>query len=885
MLCMAAVVCSCQGDKKWKIGISQPSSDQWRDKFNGEVFRQALINSDRVTVRTVSAGNDPVKQAADIERLIADGCDLLAVSPVDDHTVNPQIRAARERGIPVIVFDRDLDSENYDVWIGADNHVSGASAADYIASRLGPDGGTVIEFCGLMSSTPARGRHEGFVQELAKYPSICLLASVDARWTAEDAARKADSLLKIHPGASAVFAHNDGMAIAVAGVLDSLGRRGTITVGIDAVPDFGIRAVADSAITATMIYPTGGDEVIKTAIALLSGENVPKKIILPSALPIDASNAATMLQLAAATDDATEKVALLGDAISKAEESRSLMAKITFTVAVAASLIVIFAVLLLRVYRKKRRVSLLLMENNDQLAAQRDEIENLYAQLEEETQSRIAFFTNVSHDLRTPLTLIAEPVEQLERSASESQRPFAQLAKKNVDVLRRLVDQIMDFRKHETGHLRLNRVEIHPRRLLLETTEGFRIVAEKRKLHLVTDFDISDSFTAALDIDKFQRIAFNLLGNAINHCPEHGTVTVRSHADGGRIVLQVTNTGIPIPPEQTGRIFDNFYRATQASPHGSGIGLAVTKAFVELHGGSISVESTGKATTFTATFPVFHAEENQGGTAVSVSSCKSDNPGNSDERETFDAGKPTVLLIDDNRDILELLTRLLHEHYNVLTATDGTTGLRLANLKLPQAVVCDIMMEHMDGIAVLRALKAEPATAPIPVVMLSACFNDRQKIDSYAAGAAGYLVKPFNSDLLLSKLAAVVAASEPTDRISASSDESSGADNDGIYAGFMEAVREDISDSSLTVDAVAERMGVSRMALYRRIKAITGLSPQTMMRILRLEQARKMLITSDMRTNEIAYAVGYTSPSYFTKSYRQHFGELPMETRRRAQGK
>ncbi len=419
------------------------------------------------------------------------------------------------------------------------------------------------------------------------------------------------------------------------------------------------------------------------------------------------------------------------------------------------------AFLLLRAYWQHSRHQKALLEQNKLLEEQRDTEKQLNEKLREATQSKLVFFTNVSHDLRTPLTLISEPVEQLATAdnLTPQQHTLIKIADKNVKILRRLINQILDFRKYENGKLDLRLTETDIIGSLHDWMESFHSLARKRDIRLTLDAPQDGQLKLAIDPEKIERVFFNIVSNAFKHTPDNGAISVACRQDGSDIILKISDTGEGISSRDLGNIFDRFYQVDRVNPNGSGIGLSLAKAFVELHGGSISVESTeGKGSTFTVRLPIRHVEETATESEKRISESEVEAELNPIETEAvFDDGKPVLLVVDDNSDIQKLIRELLGSGYNVITASNGKEGVRMAVKYVPDLIVCDVMMPVMDGLECCRRIKTELSTSHIPVLMLTACSLDEQRIQGYDSGADGYLSKPFNTAVLKARCESLIA--------------------------------------------------------------------------------------------------------------------------------
>ncbi len=719
----------CSEEKTYKIGVSQCSQDDWRMKMNDEINREIMFHEDAV-VEIRSADDNNERQISDIRYFADNDFDIIIVSPNEAAALTPIIKEVYERGIPVVVFDRNINGDTYTARIGVDDEGLGRSAAHYALHMLGSEA-KAIEIYGLSGSTPAEGRHKGFVGEFEAGGGT-VLAGVPGNWNKEDAVQVVDSLLTVYPDVDLIYAHNDRMAIGASEVASRRGRRDIKIIGIDAAPEIGIRAVADSVIDATFLYPTEGHRVLQTALAILKGEPYERETILPVSSAVDLSNADILLLQNENLKQETDKMRLLKTRIDDYWEKHSSQTSLFY--ASIAIIVLLFGVgfLLLRAYWQRSRHQEELLVQNRLLEEERDKQKSLNSQLQDATQSKLMFFTNVSHDLRTPLTLIAEPVSQLSHAdnLTASQLSLMKIADKNVKILQRLINQILDFRKYENGKLGLHLIEADINRSIRDWMESFYSIARKRDIDL--RLEASDSpMPMAFDSEKIERVFFNLLSNAFKYTANNGKITVSYAAVDDELVLRVADTGEGISERDLGSIFDRFYQAERVHPRGSGIGLSLAKAFVELHGGTISVESTvGKGSVFTIRLPIRHVAESTAEHEKSISAADVDMELDTTESEiSMNPDKPIVLVIDDNSDIRSMVGQLLNNEYNIITASNGKEGVRMAARYVPDLIICDVMMPVMDGMECCRRIKSEVTTSHIPVLMLTACTMDEQRIE------------------------------------------------------------------------------------------------------------------------------------------------------------
>ena len=910
LFCFLGMVACHQDVPHFRIGVAQCSDDSWRHKMNDEILREAMFY-DGVAVEIRSAGDDNRKQAEDVRYFMDKGVDLLIISANEAAPMTPVVEEAYQKGIPVILIDRKILSDKYTAYIGADNYEIGRAVGNYIASSL-QGKGNVVELTGLGGATPAMERHQGFMAAISNFPDIKLIDKADAAWESGPAEVEMDSMLCRHPKIDAVYAHNDRIAPGAYRAAKKVGReKEMLFVGIDALPGKGngLELVLDSVLNATFIYPTNGDKVMQLAMNILEKKPYPRETVMNTAV-VDHTNAHVMKLQTTHISELDQKIETLngriGGYLSRVATQQVVMyGGLVILLLVAGLLLVVYKSL-----RSKNRLNRELSEQKKQLEEQRDKLEGqrdkleeqrdqliqLSHQLEEATHAKLVFFTNISHDFRTPLTLVADPVEHLlaDKTLNGDQHRMLMLIQRNVNILLRLVNQILDFRKYENGMMEYTPVTVDILSSFEGWNESFLAAARKKHIHFSFDKMADTDYHTLADVEKLERIYFNLLSNAFKFTPENGKVTVRlsplTKEDGRWIRFTVANTGSMISVEHIRNIFDRFYRIDMHHA-GSGIGLALVKAFVELHKGTISVESDEKqGTIFTVDLPMQTCE-----VTVSVDSPLSSSIGASvssalnnaqvaeeeEPEKDYDSSKPSVLVIDDNADIRSYVYSLLHTDYTVIEAADGSDGIRKAMKYVPDLIISDVMMPGIDGIECCRRLKSELQTCHIPVILLTACSLDEQRIQGYDGGADSYISKPFSSQLLLARVRNLIDSHRRLkqffgDRHTLAKEDVCDMDKNFVEK-FKSLLDAKLGDSNLNVEDLGKDMGLSRVQLYRKIKSLTNYSPNELLRIARLKKAASLLASSDMTVAEIGYEVGFSSPSYFTKCYKEQFGESPTD--------
>ena len=893
LVCLSTCFLACtSGKKTYVIGVAQCSEDSWRMKLNDEL-RDATYLHDNVELHVVSADDNDKHQIRQINAFMKEDVDLLIVSPNQMNTVTPAIDRAYDSGIPVVLFDRKTDSGKYTAFVGADNEKIGRTIGEYIATRLGGKG-TVVEIRGLEGSSPAIERHKGFVSAISKYPGIRLLASESGTWLQQSGDSVAAKMFARGIVPDYVFGQNDRMAHGAWLAARRCGLEGRIRfVGIDALPGEGggIELVRDGVLDASYIYPTRGDIVMQQALSILEGRPYERDLYMKAAL-VTKDNAETMLMQA-------EEMSHISDQLEKLHRRVDFFftqyshQKVYFLLCAIILLLVIVAfAAFYRMVMVRRRME------------------------RETAEAKMAFFTDMSHDLRTPLTLIADPVERIldDENLTGRQKHMLGIVRRNAALLLKLVGEILDLRKIHAGKMELTLTEFNLADAVRLWTDDFKPLAASRevRIEVVADGDLA----VRADYYKVERICYNLISNALKYNRKGGSVTVEAVRRGGNVEITVADTGVGMPKEVISRVFDKFYRVGGGGS-GTGVGLAVVKAFAELHGGRVSVKSVeGEGSEFKVVLPLMakkpntHPNPPKGResempsrewlndvehksvyTEQSMSSplpsgglgCVPGADGVVPEPDGAAVARPLILVVDDNVDVREYVAGLLGSEYDVRQAADGREGVDAALKTVPDLIVCDVMMPVMDGLEMCRRVKAETATSHVPVILLTSNAQENQRAEGYDCGADAYITKPFSSKVLLSRVRNLLENRKRLKYVYASGADDEvrdEADPDSRFmADFGRVVRERMSDSSLSVETISSALGLSRVQMYRKVKQLTGQSPVEIIRVTRLKKAERLLKTTKMTVSEISYDVGFSSPSYFSKCFKDYFGVQPGEVR------
>ena len=708
---------SC-GPRRYHIGVSQCSNDGWRIKANREI-RIGQYQYNNVDVSIVSADNNSQRQVEQIDSMVANGIDLLVVSPSDAQIVSPAIDRAFNKGIPVILYDRMSRSKKYTAFIGADNVAIGRTMAQYVAS-IASDGSEVVEITGLKGSTPVDERHRGFMEGIRKSDKHIKVTTLKGDWTIKTPRRLMRQLLKEGHRPVCVFCHNDGEAYgAYLGARDLGMEKNIKFVGIDGLPgpNQGVEWVRDGMLTASYIYPTKGERIIPLAMRILQHQPFKRINILSSALVTEENAAIVDMQ----NNEMLNQMANLSllyndiDRYISLNQSQRIILIMTFLVVILLIVIAVY-----QIYLRKTK----------------EQMNRKILQLDKE---KIDFFTKASHQLRTPLTLVAGPIDQLLESSTlkGEDRTMVEMMGRNIHQLSALIDGVLTF-----------------------------------------------------DKDR-----------------------------------------------------ENIKNASTTTPQNTAL-----------------------------------KEEKKNTSPTTLA----------DDLINKDESREQILIIDDNDDIRYYLRGILEKQYNVLEAKNGKEGVSMTQKYIPDLVICDIMMPVMNGLEYCKIIKQTSSTCHIPVILLTARSQEAQRIEGFDHGADEYMTKPFSAEVLLARVSNLLHNHKRLKEIFDDNSEWVKAVKDikGTDKQFVELLRksvlDNLGDPKLKMTKVAEIMNISYMQLYRKTKALIGITPNELLRKARLKRALRLLQTTNLTIAEIAFQTGFTSPSYLSVCFKDEFGKSPTDVRNAA---
>ena len=872
------VLCGCTSSGKQKrhvIGLSQCMlDDAWREAMINDMRIEAS-NYDDVEIIIKDAQNNNETQIQQIRDLIRQKVDVLIISPYQSEPITAVAEEAYRAGIPTIITDRKVNTDQYTSFVGANNYEIGLAAGNYAAHYLPPNA-IILEIWGLTQTSPAQERHKGFVDALREREDLSF-RKIEGQWLV-DTARMELRKLEHPEQIDFVYAHNDMMAIAAREYFmawDSIRGRDLRIIGVDAVAGAGLEAVEDGRINASFLYPTGGEQVIRTAMRIIQGEPVDKFIPLRTA-PVDHQSARTLLLQADQLQKYKQRIEAQRSRIDGLSDRFYFLRNSLGVISLLMIGFIALSIYAFYINRKMRQANCKLISLN--------------AEMKEVTAQKLQFFTNVSHEVRTPLTLILAPLDRLIVSLRES--PYASdlgLIQKNANRLLRVINQILDFRKVEGKQEKLAVREIDLVPFVGEIKSYFDSMASVRAISYTFTSSIKQC-TLWIDPDLLERVFFNLLSNAFKFTPEGGSVRIELTEEGDRVFIQVIDTGSGIQPANLPHLFDRFY--TEDRSMGTGIGLHLVKEYIHMHGGEIRVESEpGQRTTFTVCLRKGKAHFEDSDlmeTSVSHQAYEASRLDDSETKEILSKTYPyTILITEDDDEVRCFLERELSLHFKIRTAANGKDALRVLEEEEISLVVSDVMMPEMNGFELCRTIKSQLPFSHIPVILLTALTDERQRIFGITGGADDYIQKPFHTDYVKIKIIHLLQERQKLrerlleklrdNKLLLSEPEKVESIDDTFLRKFAEQIEAVYADPEYNVEKLSETLGLSRGHLHRKIKELTGTAPVEFLRTYRLNKATQLLRQNAYTVSEVAYRTGFSSPAYFSKCFKAVYGVTPTE--------
>ncbi len=551
----------------------------------------------------------------------------------------------------------------------------------------------------------------------------------------------------------------------------------------------------------------------------------------------------------------------------------------------------------------------------EKLESQNDKLIDLNKRVKQVNQLKLRFFTNISHEFRTPLTLILAPLEKLrtqsDRFDEETQKSLS-IMHRNSQRLLNLINQLMDFRKLEQGKMQLQVSEVNLNEFITNIIESFGALADK--LNIKLSLSIAEDIPVVwLDHQKIENVLYNLLSNAIKHTPADGEITVRirksdsNHNDFAdametdHLIIEVTDTGYGIDEEGLLHIFDRFYQidsdTASGRPIGTGIGLSLAKEFIKLHKGKIRVISKlCEGSSFFIHIPYrqeqyptetlgqqkYNPNAIKQQTSILANNMSATTPKTTSDHKKV-KGRPVIQITEDNNDLREFLANKLKDKYNIIEAENGRVGYELATVNNPDVIISDIMMPEMDGLEMCTKIKTNLVTSHIPVILLTAKGTIENQIEGLETGAEIYLPKPFDLELLNAHISNLLDSRKKLyehflvkDKIDTEEITNTSVD-DKFLNSLLNIINSNIENPELNVNMLLKELSISRSLLHRKITTLTNMSTVEFITNIRLKKSAEMLHDSNNNISEVAYAVGFNDPKYFSRIFKKQFGKSPSD--------
>lgn len=878
---------------KISIGFSQSISedDSWRKSMDNTMKVEASLHPE-VDLTIYNANNSTQKQISDIEKMIDNHLDVIIVAPYGSDSIVPVIDKATKKGIPVIIVDRKVNTSNYAAFLGADNVEVGRIAGKYIVSKSKANE-NILEIKATTDISPGLERSLGFKQIIDQYPNIKKTSiTAENLSSLNDKFSKAlDSLPKI----DYVFAFNDIIALQVWEVAKQKGKEKDIKfIGIDGLngPNGGIEAVKDGKLTATILYPTGGSEAIKLALKIANKEIVPKNNKLATVL-IDSLNADIMSNQFDKISQQQSNIETQLNVIDNQEKKYitlyNLMKLLGFFSVTILCLALFSAYSIISIRKKKRQLEI----TNKKVTNQRQQIEKFAEKLKISNEGKINFFTGISHEFKTPLTLILSCVESL----NDELKSKSHHVKKDLDImynnsmrLLRLINQLLDFRKIENEKFNIKVSKTNLWVFSKNLFKEFEREAAKRNInYTITTTD--ENLDVYLDKNLMDKVYYNLLSNSFKFTPNGGAIGIIINKKEKENLVEIIfkDSGIGIPENEIVELFNPFFKGSNNYKNGSGIGLNLSKTFIDLHKGFIEVKS-GIGTEFIISLQLGTDHFNK----KQIISDSDYNDEDQEEKYTIESvevikeieevsdKKHSILIIEDNIELLEFIAAKLNRDYNVFKS-DGKNSVETALEIMPDIILCDLNLPEKNGFEICDILKKNILTSHIPTIILTALDDQDTYIKSLEAGADLFLTKPFNLKVLKESIKGLLYNREKLRYYYNTIDESEVSSLSVIEKVFLNKIdvllEKNIDNSSFSVEELASCLNISRVQLYRKVKAVLGIGISDYINNYRLEKAKELMKTTSLNISEIAYSCGFASPNYFSTTFKNKYSISPKDFR------
>lgn len=670
-------------------------------------------------------------------------------------------------------------------------------------------------------------------------------------------------------------------------------------IGVDGLvgPDGGINMVLEGKLEATVLYPTGGAEAIKLARRIYEGEQVQKNNSLNITL-IDKLNAGIMKNQYEKINEQQEELEKQLEAIDEQEQKyyvQNNLLKVAMALLAIILSLAVYSIYSIRIIRRKNKE---LHRTNEKVVHQRNQIESIAEEVKKSNEAKMNFFTGLSHEFKTPLTLIMSSLESIHMELKGSKSKYQSdldVINRNSKRLLRLINNLLDFRRIEDKKFNLKVSKTNLFEFSQKISRDFKREAKKRSIKFNIETNNED-LTLLLDRNLMDKVYFNLLSNAFKFTPDHGEISIKIEQvqKKNNVEIHFKDSGIGIPEDEMKELFKPYFKARNNNKNSSGIGLALSRQFVELHHGTIDVRSH-QGTEFIVSLLTTNEHFNREQIAdtknvvqpsyfeVQFESELSDtlpaSPGDKVDNQY------SILIIEDNEELSRFLNNKLGVHYKTYLS-DGTDALEQAFEMIPDIIICDINLTEKDGFEICETLKKDLRTSHIPTIILTALSDSESYLKGLESGADLYLTKPFSYSILIQSIKSLLYNRErlryyyTNNLFKLEKDNKFRNHEQEFISSLNNLIKENLDNSDFTVEKLAEDLNISRVQLYRKVKALLGLNVSEYINNYKLERAKIMLEESDLSISEIAYKNGFSTPNYFSTSFKNKYGSSPASFRK-----
>lgn len=891
-----------ENNKQFTIAFSQCiGDDAWRETMLDEMKRE-LSFYPNIEFIYRDAGGDNQKQIQQIKELLEQNIDLLIVSPNEAEPLTPIVDSVFQKNIPVIVTDRKTSSGLYNAYVGADNLAIGKLAGQFIVHTLNGQGQVGI-VTGLKGTSASIERKKGLLDALDSTGMVRVGIEIQSDWERQTAYTLAKEHIEQLREQDIILAFNDQMAFGVTQALQEAGENNKRVIGIDALPGVGngLVEIVNGTLFASMLYPTGGTEAIRTAMAILQRKPYKRDNILGTVV-INYDNAELLMlqsdKIREQQEDIDKRQELIVEQNKIYRDQRTTL-NILITSLVLA---VVFGGISIIVIKSNWEKNKHLEKQNQEILSQQQQIVEMNQHIQAASEAQSNFFTNVSHEFKTPLTLILAPMEELEKDKNLSAESLDQLAriKRNAKKLQQLVTDLIDIHRMDKAKRKLQAAPVQIDTFAQQVLANFKPLSQKKRISLSY---ISKTPIKEIWVDEYlmEQALSNLLSNAFKFTPAGGkiSVVVEENTFGDYFFIRVLDNGSGISVTDIDHIFDNFYQGEQHLS-GSGIGLAYVREIVELHHGQVTVSSKkGVGSSFTLRLPTGHLhllDDEKKSARDRTITPQTEREEHRVNVEDFTEGSVSfysskaanILVIDDHPDIRAFLKDILEKEYNLLFAKSYMDALAKMEQSYPDLIVSDIMLPDGSGLELLKTVKNSPQFNKTPVLLLSALDTEESKIEGMRLMADAYLTKPFSVDHLKAVITNLITSRQQLKDHYTSILESgeTGADTkqhttqDKRFLQSLDMIIEErIGEKSLSVEDIADALNISRVQLYRKTKSLLNSSVNEYLLQRRLIKSKHLLLDG-LNINEVADQVGFSSGAYFAVAFKKQFGVTPTSYRK-----